>query len=425
MAVVSETIKEMGGYKLLMVKTDKFKTNTLIFKMRAPLQKEDVTKRALLPNVLQSNSKKFPSTGQLRGYLDELYGATFYIDLAKKGEYHSISFAMEIANERFLSDPTPLLKTAIDFLVEVLTNPNVENGEFHKETVEKEKRSLKQRIQSIYDDKMKYSNNRLIEEMCKDEPYSIHVHGNESEVDTITAKDLYDYYQKALAEDELSLYIIGDIEEQTVEGIVNERLTFPSRTPQVVEKKHPVNVEEKVIKEEQDVKQGKLNIGYRTNVTYGDSDYFALQVFNGVYGGFSHSKLFINVREKASLAYYAASRVESHKGLLMVMSGIDNSNFDKAVSIIKEQMQAMKNGDFSDDDLIQTKAVIKNQLLETLDTARGMVEILYHNVVAGQEIQLDEWLERIDQVTKEEVVRVANKIQLDTIYFLTGMGATK
>jgi predicted Zn-dependent peptidase len=425
MAVVSETIKEMSGIKLHMVKTDKFKTNTIIFKMKAPLQKENVTKRALLPNVLQSNSKKFPTTGQLRGYLDELYGATFYIDLGKKGEYHTISFAMEVANERFLSDPTPLLKTAIDFLVEVLTNPNVEDGEFHKETLDKEKRSLKQRIQSIYDDKMKYSNNRLIEEMCKEEPYSLHVHGKESEVDSISGKDLYDYYKKALAEDELSLYIIGDIEEQEVEQMVNEKFTFSSRAPQAVEKKQPVQVEEKVIKEEQDVKQGKLNIGYRTNVTYGDPDYFALQVFNGVYGGFSHSKLFINVREKASLAYYAASRVESHKGLLMVMSGIDNSNFEKAVSIIKEQMQAMKNGDFSDDDLSQTKAVIKNQLLETLDTARGIVEILYHNVVAGQQIQLDEWLQRIETVTKEEVVKVANKIQLDTIYFLTGTGATK
>ncbi|MEK3989635.1 MULTISPECIES: EF-P 5-aminopentanol modification-associated protein YfmF [Robertmurraya] len=425
MAVVSETIKELSGFKLHMVKTDKFKTNTIIFKMKAPLQKETVTKRALLPNVLQSNSKKFPTTGKLRGYLDELYGATFYIDLGKKGEYHTISFAMEVANERFLSDPTPLLKTAIDFLVEVLTNPNADGGEFHKETLEKEKRSLKQRIQSIYDDKMKYSNNRLIEEMCKEEPYSLHVHGKESEVDSINGKDLYDYYQKALAEDELSLYIIGDIEEQEVEQMVNERFTFSSRTPHALEKKQPAQVEENVIKEEQDVKQGKLNIGYRTNVTYGDPDYFALQVFNGVYGGFSHSKLFINVREKASLAYYAASRVESHKGLLMVMSGIDNSNFEKAVSIIKEQMQAMKNGDFSDEDLIQTKAVIKNQLLETLDTARGIVEILYHNVVAGQQIQLDEWLQRIDAVTKEEVVQVANKIQLDTIYFLTGTGATK
>ncbi len=425
MAVVSETIKELSGFKLHMVKTDKFKTNTIIFKMKAPLQKESVTKRALLPNVLQSNSKKFPTTGKLRGYLDELYGATFYIDLGKKGEYHTISFAMEVANERFLSDPTPLLKTAMDFLVEVLTNPNADGGEFHKETLEKEKRSLKQRIQSIYDDKMKYSNNRLIEEMCKEEPYSLHVHGKESEVDSINGKDLYDYYQKALAEDELSLYIIGDIDEQEVEQMVNERFTFSSRTPHAVEKKQPAQVEENVIKEEQDVKQGKLNIGYRTNVTYGDPDYFALQVFNGVYGGFSHSKLFINVREKASLAYYAASRVESHKGLLMVMSGIDNSNFEKAVSIIKEQMQAMKNGEFSDEDLIQTKAVIKNQLLETLDTARGIVEILYHNVVAGQQIQLDEWLQRIDAVTKEEVVQVANKIQLDTIYFLTGTGATK
>jgi len=379
----------------------------------------------LLPYVLQSNSKKYPSTGVLRGYLDELYGATFYVDLSKKGEYHTISFAIEIANERFLSDPTPLLKTAIDFLVEVLTNPNVENGAFQKETLEKEKRSLKQRIQSIYDDKMKYSNARLIEEMCKEEPYSLHVHGREEEVDPISGEELYSYFQTAFAEDELSLYIIGDIEEAKVEEMARGSLVFPARNPKSIVLNKSVTVEEKVVKEEQDVKQGKLNIGYRTNITYGDEDYFALQVFNGIYGGFSHSKLFINVREKASLAYYAASRVESHKGLMMVMSGIDNRNFDQAVTIIKEQMQAMKNGDFSDGDIEQTKAVINNQLLETVDTARGIVEVLYHNEVAGQQIKLDEWLQRIESVTKEEVVKVANKIQLDTIYFLTGMEASK
>ena len=115
---------------------------------------------------------------------------------------------------------------------------------------------------------------------------------------------------------------------------------------------------------------------------YGDADYYAFQVFNGIFGGFSHSKLFINVREKASLAYYVASRLESHKGLMLVMSGIDNKNYDQAVSIIKEQMKAMTAGDFSEEKIEQTKAVIKNQLLETIDTSRGMVEILYHNVVS-------------------------------------------
>ena len=145
-----------------------------------------------------------------------------------------------------------------------------------------------------------------------------------------------------------------------------------------------------------------------------------MQVLNGIYGGFSHSKLFINVREKNSLAYYAASRLESHKGLMIVMSGIDSKNYQQAVDIIKEQMEAMKKGDFSDEELAQTKAVIKNQLLETMDTARGTNEILYHNVVAGKNITVDEWLQRVDETTKEDIVKAAAKIQLDTIYFLTG-----
>ncbi|MGX1264578.1 putative Zn-dependent peptidase [Rossellomorea marisflavi] len=163
-----------------------------------------------------------------------------------------------------------------------------------------------------------------------------------------------------------------------------------------------------------------MNIGYRTHTQYGDEDYFALQVFNGIFGGFSHSKLFINVREKASLAYYAASRLESHKGLLMVMSGIESKNYDQAVGIIDEQLQAMKAGEFTSDELEQTKAVMRNQMLETIDTPRGLVEVLYQNAFAGMDIGLNDWLSKIDAATKDEVVKAANKVELDTIYFLTG-----
>lgn len=425
MTILSETVREMKGYKLHMVKTDKYKTNTLVWKMKAPLNQEDVTYRALLPHVLQSNSGTYPTSTALRSYLDDLYGASLYVDLAKKGEYHVISFTMEVANEKFLSDSTPLLKKAIDFLADILTNPNVTAGAFNSDTVEKEKRTLKQRIQSVYDDKMKYSNSRLVEEMCKGEKYALHVHGEMEGVDEITPESLFSYYEKAFREDELDLYVIGDVAPEEVEAIANEKLQFPSREAKRLERDSVHKLTEvKTIKEVQDVKQGKLNIGFRTNVVYGDKDYFALQVLNGIYGGFSHSKLFINVREKASLAYYAASRLESHKGLMMVMSGIDHNNYDQAVGIIKEQMDAMKKGDFTDQELEQTKAVIKNQLLETVDTARGMVEVFYHNVVSRQSISLDDWLANMEKVTKEEIVKVAEKIQLDTIYFLTGMEAS-
>lgn len=426
MAVVTETIHEMKGYKLHIVKTEKYKTNTFVWKMKAPLSKEDVTHRALLPYVLQSNAKAYPTSTVLRSYLDELYGASLFVDLAKKGEYHVITFTMEVANEKFLSDPTPLLKKALDFLSEILMNPNVTNQAFDKDTVEKEKRTLKQRIQSVYDDKMKYSSNRLVEEMCKGEKYALHVHGDMASVDEITSESLFAYYEKAMAEDEIDLYVIGDISEEEVKAVVNEKLQLNARQPKLLENVIlPSKRDVQEIQEVQDVKQGKLNIGFRTNVVYGDEDYFALQVMNGIYGGFAHSKLFINVREKASLAYYAASRLESHKGLMMVMSGIDHKNYEQAVTIIKEQLTAMKKGDFSDQELSQTKAVIRNQFLETLDTARGIVEVLYHNVVAHQNISLDEWLEEMDKTTKEDIIKVSEKIQLDTIYFLTGTEAAQ
>lgn len=424
MTILAESIIEMKGYNLHIVKTDKYKTNTFVWKMKSPLNKEDITLRALLPYVMQSSSKKYPTTTVLRSYLDDLYGASLFIDLAKKGEYHVVSFSLEIANEKFLYDQTPLLRKAIEFISEIVTNPNVANSAFMKETVESEKRILKQRIQSLYDDKMRYSSFRLVEEMCKDEPYSLNIHGRMDDVDEITPENLFQYYQKAFAEDEMDFYVIGDVQEAEVQKTANELLQFTPRTPKKIEEIKTGKIsKEKEVKEEQDVKQGKLNIGYRTNVIYGDDEYFALQVFNGIYGGFSHSKLFINVREKASLAYYAASRLESHKGLMMVMSGIDMKNYEQAVSIIKEQMQAMKNGDFSDQELEQTKAVIKNQLLETIDTARGIVEVLYHNVISKTTIELDQWLENMNKTTKEEIVAVAGKIELDTIYFLTGSEA--
>ncbi|MEH7388673.1 EF-P 5-aminopentanol modification-associated protein YfmF [Bacillus sp. JJ1474] len=424
MEILSEAVKPMNGYKLHIVKTEKYKTNTIVWKMKAPLNKEFATLRALLPYVLQSSSENYPSTGKLRSYLDELYGATFYVDLSKKGEYHIISFSLEIANEKFLSDSTPLLKEAFQFLSEILTKPNVQGNAFDKDTVENEKRTLKQRIQSVYDDKMRYSNFRLVQEMCKEEPYSLHVHGEKEDVDPITPESLYEYYQNSLNQDEMDLYVIGDVNVEEVEAFAQELLQFVDRTPQLI---HSSAFREKndvhEVIENQDVKQGKLNIGYRTNIVYGDEDYYALQVYNGIFGGFSHSKLFINVREKASLAYYAASRLESHKGLLMVMTGIDNKNYDQAVSIIHAQIEAMKNGDFTEEELKQTKAVIKNQLLETIDTSRGIVEVLYHNVVSQKDISIQDWMDKMDLATKEDIVAVAKKITLDTIYFLTGKEA--
>ncbi|MBM7659295.1 putative Zn-dependent peptidase [Bacillus mesophilus] len=417
-----EIVEKMNGLSLHVVETKKYKTNTLVMKLKAPLTKEDVTHRALLPHVLQSGTNQYPSTTELRSYLDELYGASLGVDLTKKGEYHIITIRVEIANEVYLSDQTPLLEKGLSLLADIVQNPAQENGVFLASIVEKEKRALKQRIQSVFDDKMRYASLRLVEEMCKDEPYSLHANGQMEDVDQITPRSLFEYYQKSLREDEIDLYVVGDVSATELKSSVATLFKLEDRSPKIVSNPPiTINKENEVI-EEQDVKQGKLNVGYRTNITYQDPEYYALQVFNGIFGGFSHSKLFINVREKASLAYYAASRVESHKGLLMVMSGVDAKNYDQAVSIIKEQMIAMKNADFTDKELEQTKAVLVNQLLETIDTSRGLIEVLYNDVLAEVKQPIDEWLRKVKDVTKEQIIEAGKKIELDTIYFLKGKG---
>lgn len=410
---------------LHVIETDKYKTNTIVLHIRAPLRKNTVTKRALLPYVLQSGTERFTSRQEVRSYLDELYGASLSVDVSKKGESQILSFRMDIANEKYLKDKTPLLEEALKLLAEIILKPITENGVFQSTIVDNEKRNLKQRIESIFDDKMRYANMRITEEMCKDEPYGINVWGYEAEIESVTPQVLYQQYQEILANDLFDLYVVGDVNSSEIEKIVETNFSLATQTPQVTDDqpKLPetkVVAKEKVVFEEQDVKQGKLHIGFRTRTTFQSENYFAMQMFNGLFGGFSHSKLFINVREKASLAYYAASRYESHKGLLMVMSGVEFKNYDQAVKIIKDQFISMQNGDFSDSEIAQTKAVLKNQILETVDAANGYVELLYHNAVANMSRSVEDWLFGIENVTKEDIINVGKNIDLDTIYFLTG-----
>ncbi|MFP7232303.1 pitrilysin family protein [Bacillus subtilis] len=421
MSYVNEIKTKHGGLTAHIVETEKFKTVSLIFKMLAPLTKDQVTKRALLPHVLLRGTKSYPKTAELRSYLDELYGTSVSADLSKKGERHVITFRLEIPNEKYLKDQTPLLEKGLQLLAEIVFSPALEGGAFQPQYVAQEKRTLKQRIQAVYDDKMRYSNLRLIQEMCKNEPYALHVNGEIDDVDAITADQLYDTYKAAIQKDQLDLYVVGDVDSNQVQEAIDKYFQTEERILGTTEHNHAEQkAQPKEVIDEEDVKQGKLNIGYRTGITYTDQDYPALQVFNGLFGGFSHSKLFINVREKASLAYYAASRIESFKGLLMVMSGIEVKNYEQAVSIIAEQFQAMKNGDFSEQDIAQTKAVIRNQVLETIDTAYGLSEFLYQQAAAQVDIPIEDFLANIEKVTKEDIVKAGEKIQLDTTYFLKG-----
>jgi len=418
---VEEKRYEGKGYDIHIIPSNKYKTNTIVVKFKAPLKRETITKRAMLPYVLQQATENYPSAREFRTALDELYGAVLKVDASKKGEHHVMTFRMEVANDEFLTDDHDLVRKGLQLMQEVIFNPKQEGEALDKNIVEREKQTLTQKIKSLKDDKMSYANSRLLEEMCSDEPYRYRVHGYEEDLEDITDESLFSYYQEMLAQDKMDIYVQGRFDEGHIQEVIHEEIKRDSdqeiTSNETTSKEAPEKPNEVIDKE--NVQQGKLHLGYRTDIRYGDKDYPALQVFNGLFGGFPSSKLFMNVREKHSLAYYAASRFESHKGLLLVFSGIDPSDYTQARDIIEKQMEAMKEGDFSEEEVQETKDLVVNQFLETLDNQQGVIEVLYHQVISGSNRTPDELIEEVKKVSKEDVLRVAKKVQLDTVYFLT------
>ena len=341
----------------------------------------------------------------------------------KKGNNHVLSFRLEFANEKYIDNESTIMQGALQLLKEFIFSPHLDGDKFPEKIVEREKLTLKNKITSIYDDKIAYANMRLIDEMFENELFQIHTNGYEEDLQTITATDLYTYYQSVLETDRMDIYILGDIDEQMVnEQLINtfERDSF-HELPEVTE--NPKQIEEiKEVIETQPVQQAKLHIGYRTNCTYKDENYFALQVFNGLFGGFPSSKLFINVREKNSLAYYASSRIESHKGLLIVFSGIEPADYKQARAIIDEQMNAMKNGNFTDDEMEEIKDLIISEIEETLDHSQGIIELLYQQVIGKKTVTPLEFVQGVKEVSKDDILEVANQIERDTVFLLTNEG---
>ncbi|WP_099158160.1 EF-P 5-aminopentanol modification-associated protein YfmF [Virgibacillus ndiopensis] len=424
MTEVTEEVLNSNGMNVHLVPTRKYKTINIVAKFKASLQRETITKRALLPYILQQGTKCYTSSRTLQTKLDELYGAVLSINGTKKGNHHIITIRLEIANHKFIADQSPIIDEALELFNEIIFHPNTENGAFVSTIVDREKETLKQKISAIQDDKMSYANMRLIDAMCKDEQYSTHLHGYEEDLSSITAENLYSYYQTMVKEDQLDLYLLGDFETTTMKEKITNHLQREEANISFIQEDTQPKKQEKpnVVIEKQSIQQAKLHLGYRTNCTYQDDDYFALQVFNGIFGGFPNSKLFINVREKNSLAYYAASRLESHKGLLFVFSGIAPEDYEKAREIIELQMDTMKKGEFTEDNMSETKELIVNQLLETMDHPQGLIELLYQQVVANKKLSPEQLISNIKQVTKENVIDIANKIEQDTVYLLTNEG---
>ncbi|WYT60597.1 pitrilysin family protein [Paenibacillus sp. FSL K6-1217] len=403
--------------------TKAFKTFAISLYAGVPLEERTVTSTALVPFVLRRGTASYPETTQFRERLEELYGAGFGFDIYKRGDYQIVQFRMDTINDSFVQSKESLLGESFAFLGEVLTRPLLENGTFRSSYVATERETIRKKLESIVNDKIRYAAERCIEEMCRNEPYRLHPLGQRADLDAITPETLYQTYTSWLNGATLDLYVVGDTTPEEVEKLVTEhfgRARSSESAPYTSNFTPTAVTEVRTVEEKLDVSQGKLNMGLRTSITYKDDRYASALMYNGILGGYPHSKLFVNVREKESLAYYASSRYDGHKGIGTIQSGIETQNYGKAVDIIRKQLEELKAGNISDLELSQTKAMIRNLLSEIQDSAFEMISFDFNRQLSGKDRSAQELMDQVDGMGAAEVKAAADTFELDTIYFLTG-----
>jgi predicted Zn-dependent peptidase len=411
------------GVKLYVRPTEQFKTINISFKWKQSITAKDASIRAVLANILQYSNEVYPSNAEFRKRLDDLYGAVLYFDTTKKGNNHIFSLNAEMVNDAYLLKEK-VVDEVFSLLATVIFQPLLVDGKFVDSIVKREKEQVIERIQSMYDDKTRYAQQRLLENIRPNQPAAISSNGTVATVQSVTNEQLIDMHKKLLNEDELSIYVVGDVDVQEIKKKMKSHFTFSGRketlpTAQHNEQRQIIN-SKNYLHEFQDMKQGKLHIAYHTPITFYSEEYPIMQMTNGILGGFAHSKIFMNVREKESMAYYASSNYSSLYGLIFVLAGIDSNLQEKAVQLIDEQLKAMQKGEITDLEINQTKSMLKNQLKEALDSARAQIDIYDQYKELNEDFTVEEWVEKWSNVTKEQIQQMASKIEKEFVYFLSG-----
>ena len=417
MSYNSKEIKE--GITLHTIKTDKFKTNLLAIFLTFPIIKDEATKNTLIALMLKRGSKLYKTREDITKKLEEMYGASLDSGIEKSGDNHILKFYLESINEEYLPKKEDLLKESVNLLFDVVFNPNIEDGKFNEEFFEQEKYSLEQIINSKIDNKAMYALNRCIEEMYENKPYGIYKYGYVEDLKNIDGHNLYEQYKNIISTCKIDIFVSGNngnVDNYIMENDMIKELN--EREPKyVTEGKSSNENNEKYIEEKMDVKQGKLVIG--TDIkNFGKDFRYSAQVYNAILGGSANSKLFQNVREKASLAYTVSSNYMKLKSNIFIRAGIEIENYEKALNIIKEQIEEMKQGEFSDEDIINAKRIITAGIKNIKEEQDIEISYYYGQELSNVKTSIPEYLKSIEEVSKQDIIDVANNININTIYFL-------
>lgn len=396
--------------KIKKIETKKFKTNVYALYLTIPLTKENVTYNALIPTVLKRGCEKYNNQLEISKKLEEMYDATFGIGITKVGNNEVLKFYLESLNNNYLPNNEDLSKTSIEMLLNIVMKPYLVNEKFDDDYVEQEKENLKKVIESRKDNKDTYATNRLLEEMFKEEPYGLYKFGNIDEIDNITSEKLYEKYKELIKNSEKYLYIVGDVENLNIESynIDEKEIT--------ISKEFPVKVSEKenIVKEQMDVTQGKLVIGLNTP----NNKQEVIALYNTILGKGANSKLFLNVREKEGLAYSAGSTYLKRNNAIIISTGIEVLKYNKAVEVIKNQLKDMEDGNITEKEMKDAKQFINAGLNLINESSENMIEYRFDKDLYNEEIDIEKYRKEIEEIKKEDIVKVAKQIKIDTIYFL-------
>lgn len=414
-----KSIKINDNITLNHIPMDKLKTTSVSLYIRRGLKKDEATKNAILPHVLKRGCGMIETSEEVAKYLDNLYGARLSAGISKRGDEQILCFDAETISDKYAPNGEKLTEEIIKLILSMaFEHPNG----FNENVFLQEQTNSVQKIRNIINDKRVFANYRCQEELAKGDIYEIPRLGYEEDMKKLTADELYAYYKEMILNSPMEFYICGDADMEAAERVIKnavEKLSFISADmPKsgLIKKNSPV----KNITERMDVTQGKLSMGFLTDTKGSDDDYFALVLANSIFGGGAQSKLFNNVREKLSLCYYAGSFIDKYKGFLMVNAGIEFENFEKAYNEIMVQFDEMKKGSISDDEFYSSKAFLINSLKSYYDDQHSLITFCLGEKIGGTDMTPEDYQKGIEKVGMDDVVKVMQKVRLDTVYFLAG-----
>jgi predicted Zn-dependent peptidase len=411
------------GIKLHTISTDKFKTNLIAIFMTTKLTRENVTKNAVISALLRRGSKNMPSQEEISKQMEEMYGASFDCGLDKTGDNQVLKFYLETVNDNFLPEKgEDILKNSLEKLLEIVFNPYLEEETFKPEYVEQEKNNIKQRIEGKIDNKARYAMDRCIEEIYKDEPFGLYRFGYVEDLKDMNGKNLYQYYQELIKTCKIDIFVSGMVDDEINQVVSqNENIQkLQKRTPNYVVPKElnkALPEKENIVTESMEVTQGKLILGLNVCLDKEDLRYDTL-IYNSILGGSANSKMFQNVREKAHLAYVASSSYLRYKNNIFVNCGIEIGNYEKALELIKRQIEDMKKGEFTEDDIENAKKGIIAAIKSIEDEQDTELMYYFGQELSQSEYSIEEYRDRMQRVSKEDVMHIAQNVAIHTIYFL-------